>query len=334
MDQFVSELRGNGRGMMTRNLQERFTLAVTQTLSVGSHCFRVDLAGPQEGELVLLLHGYPNSRHSWREFHGPLSEHGFRTLAPDQRGYSPGARPVDAVLDYHYDRIVEDTLGFADALGVSSFHLVGHDWGGQIAWLTAARHPDRLRSLTVLSRPHPVAFAEALAEDPEQAKRSRHHKAFQDPGMASRLLANDAQVVRNTLCFERASGLSGKDGADGSNVRRRMSDELAGLHLSVLGTESAMNAALNWYRASFTGESALARPDVPAIMVPTLYVWGCEDWSVGTVAAEATARHIVGPYEFVSVEGAGHFLAEESPAAVLKAMLPHLARTADHSNEA
>ena len=80
MDQFVSELRGNGRGMMTRNLQERFTLAVTQTLSVGSHCFRVDLAGPQEGELVLLLHGYPNSRHSWREFHGPLSEHGFRTV--------------------------------------------------------------------------------------------------------------------------------------------------------------------------------------------------------------------------------------------------------------
>ena len=300
------------------------TLKQTRTVAVERWQFTVDVEGNEGMPAVLFLHGYPNSRHSWAELLGPLGASGYRAIAPDQRGYSPGARPGDTA-SYHVDEIVNDAVGLADSLGIGRFHLVGHDWGGQVAWLTAIRHPERLHSLTVLSRPHPAAFAEALAHDPKQAHRSRHHKAFQDPGMAARLLAEDGASIRNTLCFENASGLfGGEDDGRETVPKRRMSDEMAARHLSVLGTEAAMDAALNWYRAAFAGGSTLARADLPAVTVPTLYIWGDEDMSVGRAAAEGTARHVDAPYEFVAVEGAGHFLAEEVPQRVLAALLPHL----------
>ena len=288
--------------------------------------FTLDVDGPEQGQPVMLLHGFPNSRHSWTQLLGRLGENGYRGLAPDQRGYSPGARPT-GIESYHVDHIVSDVIALADASGVERFHLVGHDWGGQIAWLTASRHPARLRSLTVLSRPHPAAFAESMRNDPAQAGQSRHHKAFQDPGMAARLLADDAKAIRNTLCFENAAGLFGKDGED-SPLKRRMSDEMAARHLSVLGSEAAMDAALSWYRAAFAAISTLALGDVPAITVPTLYIWGREDMSVGEMAATATPRHVTASCQFEAIEGAGHFLAEEVPDQVADLLLAHLAANA------
>lgn len=147
------------------------------------------MAGPADGQPVFLLHGFPNSRHSWTAQVEALAEAGYRAIAPDQRGYSKGARPT-AIDDYHVQRIVADVIAMADVVGADRFHLVGHDWGGQIAWLAAAQHPARLRSLAVLSRPHPAAFARALDNDEAQANRSRHHRAFLDADMTSRLLAD------------------------------------------------------------------------------------------------------------------------------------------------
>ncbi len=294
----------------------------TTQIKVGTHRFTVDTDGPQTGETVLFLHGYPNSRHSWTELLSGVAERGFRGVAPDQRGYSPGARP-EAVADYHVDRLVQDVIGLADAIGAPRFHLVGHDWGGQIAWLTAARHPERLRSLTVLSRPHPAAFAAAMKSDPQQAKRSGHHKAFQDANMAERLLADDARRVRRTLCFENALQPSAANPKQPA-AKRRMSDEAADQHLSVLGSPAAMNAALNWYRAAFSGNSTLARADVPPVVVPTVYMWGNEDMSVGQTAATLTADFVDAPYHLESIDGAGHFLSEEVPQRVLRALLGHL----------
>lgn len=307
------------------------TLATTSSITVGQWQFTAEHEGPETGTPVILLHGYPNSRHSWTHLLGPLGAGGFRAVAPDQRGYSPGARPV-GVENYHTDAIVSDVVGLADALGARRFHLVGHDWGGQIAWLTAIRHPERLHSLTVLSRPHPGAFAEAIKRDPKQAHRSRHHKAFQDPRMAARLLVDDAKAVRNTLCFENADGLFGREGEDAPAPKRRMSDEMAARHLSVLGSHAAMDAALNWYRAAFSGGSTLARGDTPPVRVPTLYFWGDEDMSVGREAAEGTVRHVDAAYEFVPINGAGHFLAEEVPEQMLPALLPHLTRNSPGSS--
>lgn len=154
----------------------------TREQRVGDFSFTIDVAGSISGEPVLLLHGFPETRHMWRALVAALGARGFRAIAPDQRGYSAGARPA-ATEAYAVEHLLGDALGLMEALGAPRFHLVGHDWGGQLAWLLAAHHGDRLRSLSVLSRPHPAAFAKALKEDPAQAERSRHHRAF---------LANDA----------------------------------------------------------------------------------------------------------------------------------------------
>ena len=297
-------------------------MVATTQVDVGTHRFTVDIDGPETGEVVLFLHGFPNSRHSWTELLGGIAQRGFRGVAVDQRGYSPGARP-QAVADYHVGHLVSDVIALADAMNASRFHLVGHDWGGQIAWLTAARHSERLRSLTVLSRPHPAAFAAAMKNDPQQATRSGHHKAFQNADMTERLLSDNARRVRRTLCFENAPQGSSED-AKSRVAKRRMSDEAADKHLSVLGSPAAMDAAFNWYRAAFVGDSTLARADVPAVVVPSLYVWGSEDMSVGETAATLTADFVDAPYRFASIDGAGHFLAEEVPERVLEVLVSHL----------
>ncbi|MEE8041341.1 MAG: alpha/beta hydrolase, partial [Pseudomonadales bacterium] len=152
--------------------------------------FVADVAGSPDAPLILLLHGFPQTRYTWRGQVPALAEAGYLAVAPDQRGYSPGARP-ERVEDYATDRLTSDALAIADGLGAHRFHLVGHDWGGQLAWLIAAQYPERVRTLTVLSRPHPAAFARAMSEDEEQSDRSRHHRAFQDPTTAQRLLADD-----------------------------------------------------------------------------------------------------------------------------------------------
>lgn len=295
----------------------------TMEIKAGGFGFTADVDGPADGERVIFLHGFPNSRHSWREQIAAVAGAGFRAIAPDQRGYSAGARPP-GVDNYHVDMIVGDVIALADALEADRFHLVGHDWGGQIAWLTAIAHPERLKTLTVLSRPHPAAFARAFRADPEQASRSRHHKAFQDKGMADRLLADDAEALRNTLVFENARGLFGQDDGGGPPAKRRMSDATADAHLSVLGERAALDAALNWYRAAFGGGSTLALEDAPKIAVPTLYIWGNEDMSVGRLAAEGTAGFVDAPCAFLEIPGAGHFLAEEVPGKVNAALLRHI----------
>src|SRR6188508_1991406 len=129
--------------------------------------FTADVAGPADGPLVLLLHGFPESRHSWRAALPSLAGAGYRAVAPDQRGYSPGARPDPGNLsNYAFDRMVNDAVEIAAAAGHDGkrFHLVGHDWGGQVSWGVANAHPERLASLSVLSRPHPLSFRRALAK--------------------------------------------------------------------------------------------------------------------------------------------------------------------------
>src|SRR5258708_30195229 len=153
--------------------------------------------------LVLLLRGFAESMHCWRAQFSALAGAGYRAIAPSQRGYSPGARPdTGDTANYHIERLMDDAMAIAAASGYGDrrFHLVGHDWGGSIAWALADRTPDRLASLTVLSPPHPNAFNRALAmPDGDPAHRSRHHKAFLAPGAAPLLLADNARPLRERL---------------------------------------------------------------------------------------------------------------------------------------
>lgn len=261
--------------------------------------------GPADGPLVLLLHGYPQSRHSWRAQVPALAAAGYLAVAPDQRGYSPAARPDPADLaNYHYDRLVGDVLDFAEALGAGGrrFHLAGHDWGGQVAWGVAARHADRLASLAILSRPHPTAFVAALqAADGDQKHRSRHHRAFLNPDTGRLLLEEGARRLRRNLSQAGVPAASVED------------------YVGVLGNAAAMEAALAWYRA----QEGL-RVSLGPIDVPTLYLWGDADATVGRAAAEATAAQIRAPFRFVELAGIGHFITDQVPEQASALLLEHV----------
>ncbi len=265
--------------------------------------FDVSLAGPEDGDLVLLLHGFAVSRHLFDAQLPALGEAGFRAAAPSQRGYSPGARPDPSQPAlYDIEWLVGDALALADRLAHGRrFHLVGHDWGGSLAWDIATRVPERLASLTMLSRPHPGAFARALRDDPEQPHRSRHHKAFQDPGAAATLLADDAAWLRTR---HKAQGIP---------------PEATEKHLSVLGNPEAMEAALAWYRAR-----GRVYRDIGPVKVPTLFIWGDADDTVGRMAAEGTADFIEAPYRFEVLPGGGHYTPDQMPERVTALLLEQL----------
>ncbi len=266
--------------------------------------FTADVAGPAGGVLVLLLHGFPESRHSWSAALPDLAQAGYRAVAPDQRGYSPGARPDPANLDnYLFDKLVADTIDIADASGAAGkrFHLVGHDWGGQVSWGVANNYPERLASLTVLSRPHPLSFRRALQEDPDQKHRSRHHGKFLAPETADKLLADNAKAMREGLF-----------GQSAESVKQ---------HLSILGTKPALESALAWYRAN-KGLSG----DFGRIKVPTLYVWGDADATVGRVAAEGTGEFVGAAYAMEVLPGVGHFVMDQAAGRSTELLLAHLKR--------
>ena len=271
----------------------------TRTFTVGGLGFTVDTAGPDSGAPVLMLHGFPQTRHMWRHQVRALAAAGFHALAPDQRGYSRGARPAE-VEAYATDRLTGDALDLIDACGARRFHLVGHDWGGQLAWLIAAAHPHRVATLTVLSRPHPAAFVRALAEDPEQAKRSQHHKGFREPDAIARLRQDDFKSLRKGLERE---GIAAAD---------------AEVYLRTLAEDGALESAINWYRASVIAAA------IPPVSMPTLYIWGTADASVGRRAAELTAEFVRGPYKFVELDGGGHFIVDQFPDRIAELLIEHL----------
>ena len=267
--------------------------------------FTADVLGPTGGPLVLLLHGFPESRYSWRAALPALAAAGYRAVAPDQRGYSPGARPDPADLsNYAFDRLVADVIEIAAAAGYDGkrFHLVGHDWGGQVSWGVAGKHPERLASLTILSRPHPSSFRRALLkEDGDQKHRSRHHRAFLDADTSKLLLADNARRLR--------------DGLFGQGVPAAALEE----HLSVLGNPEALEAALAWYRSN----KGLAA-DIGTIKAPTLYIWGDADATVGPDAAYGTGEFVGVAYAMEVLPNVGHFVMDQAPAKATDLMLAHL----------
>jgi pimeloyl-ACP methyl ester carboxylesterase len=267
--------------------------------------FTARAAGPHDGRRVLLLHGFPQTSWCWRAQLSALGDAGYRAVAPDQRGYSAGARP-SAVADYALDRLVSDVLALADTMEMDTFDLVGHDCGGLVAWVVAARHPARVRSLTVVSTPHPTALRQAhLGGDPSQAGRSAHMEAFRRPGEPERLLlgADHSGSGLRALC--EASGLTA------GHIRE---------YLAVLTRPGAVAAALNWYRATADAELA----DLPPVQAPTLYVWSTGDEAFGRHAAEASAAFVSGPYRFVVLDAISHWIPETAPHELSRLLIAHL----------
>ena len=255
--------------------------------------------GPADGPVVLLLHGFPQSSWCWRRVWPALRAAGLRVVAPDQRGYSPGARPAD-VHDYRMAALVADAVAVLDAVGADRAHVVGHDWGAAVAWQLAGRHPERVRTLTAVSVPHPAAFAEALRTDPDQRARSRYMRDWQDPSTEAVLLGG---------------GLA--------EVLADVPD--AGHYLQALAEPGALTAALAWYRA----QSAADLDGLGPVTAPTLHVWSDADPALGPVATYATAGHVAGPYRLEVLEGVGHWVPETAADRLAALLLEHLLERQD-----
>ncbi|MFC4017792.1 alpha/beta fold hydrolase [Micromonospora sp. GCM10011542] len=267
--------------------------------------FEVRTGGPAEGVPVLLLHGFPQHSGEWDDVVPALHDSGLRTYALDQRGYSPGARPAEAA-DYRIPELVADVVAVLDALGLDAAHVVGHDWGAIVAWALAARHPERVRTLTAVSVPHPAAMAHALATDTEQKARSSYIALFRQPGKAEKvLLALHATALRKLL--------GGVGDADRVN---RYADPMR--------EPGALTAALNWYRAMSRADLVAAGP----VSVPTTYVWSDRDIAIGRTAAEACAAHVTGDYRFVELHGVTHWIPDAAPAPLAEAILARVSGTA------
>ena len=247
--------------------------------------FDVDDGGPAGGETVVLLHGFPTDRTSWQGITPKLHAAGLRTLAPDQRGYSAGARPPGRAA-YRLEELLADVHALLDAAGVERAHVVGHDWGGGVAWLLAANHPDRVATVTVLSTPHPAALSRAWKSDRGQQLRSWYVAAFQVPWVPERVLAAlfASVVVRSGMPLEDA---------------RRYAAHLA--------RAGALAGPIGWYRATRSSHVPARRVSVPAT-----YVWGSGDSFLGRAAAELTREHVTGPYEFIELDD-NHWLPERRP---------------------
>ncbi len=272
--------------------------------SVRGMTFRCREAG-EAGEPVILLHGFPETSAMWLDLIERLAAAGYRCLAPDQRGYSPAARPEGAER-YALPELSADVIALADDAGFGRFHLIGHDWGSAAGWAVAAQHPDRLLSWTALSVPHLRAFREAIHGDSDQTGRSGYMSFFRQVGAAEDAMSkNDLAGLRNLWSIH--------------------SEETLADYVSVFSQPGALTGALNWYRAP----GGFERPDEGAagepVSVPTLFIWGNQDQAIGRVAAEAGERHASGPYRFVELN-AGHWLAQQEPERVASEILEHLGK--------
>jgi pimeloyl-ACP methyl ester carboxylesterase len=257
-----------------------------ETYRRGELVFDVTDAGPADGEVVVLLHGFPQNRHSWTAVTPHLTAAGYRVLAPDQRGYSPGARPRGRRA-YVAAELVEDVIALIDAAGADKVHLVGHDWGAFVAWALASARPERLHSLTAISVPHPAAMAWAMPRG--QALKSWYMAAFQLPVLPEVIVPTD-----------RGLKLMGGAGLPVEQMRR---------YVAPLGRDG-LTAALNWYRAMpFSRDKRFGH----RITVPTLYVWSDGDVALGRAGAEATERYVRGPYRFEVLPGLSHWIPDEAP---------------------
>ena len=263
--------------------------------------FDVRDAGPPEGEPVVLLHGFPQDSAAWDAVSPQLHRHGLRTLAPDQRGYSPMARPRGR-KHYTLRETTGDVLTLLDAAGLESAHVVGHDWGGMVAWALAAWHPDRVRTLTALSVPHPAAMAKAMVTS-DQLLRSYYMGVFQLPVLPERLLlARGGRAMRGML---RSGGLS---------------REAAAHYVARMQEPGALSAALGWYRAMPFG----ARDRVGPVRVPTLHVWSTGDAFLGRAGIEATAQFVDAPYRLEILDGVSHWIPELAADRVAELVTAHV----------
>lgn len=276
-------------------------------IKVGELVFDARAAGPADGTPVIMLHGFPETSREWTSEIEAVAAAGYRVIAPDQRGYSAGARPP-AVEDYKLPLLVADVLGMADTLGIDRFHLVAHDWGASVAWAVGASAPERLLTLNPISVPHLDAFAKVLADPTScQPAASSYFDLFTAPDSETTLLAGGGAFLR---------GIYGGLPPDVVDYYMKFFDA------------PTLSAGLNWYRANIEKRMTNG-PAIGNIKVPTMFIWSDGDTALCRDGAELTGDYIDGPYRFEIIKGVNHWVPELAAEQVSALLLEHFAAHKD-----
>jgi pimeloyl-ACP methyl ester carboxylesterase len=268
------------------------------------HCAE---AGPDDGPLVVLLHGFPEFWFAWRAYFRPLAEQGFRVVAPDQRGYNLSSKP-ESPEAYRLESAAADVFALADVLGRDRLHVVGHDWGASVAWTMAGLEPRRLLSAAMLQEPHPAIWLDAMRSDPDQRLRSRYVQILRAPWLSEMMLK-----VGNYAGLARAFRSATRPDA--------FPPEILDRYREAWRQPGALTGMLNWYRALFVAEPP--RPAPGSLIPPTLVLWGDRDsLAIPRLADDSAAlcknarvRHL---------PQAGHWILHDAPELVRDALLDHL----------
>ncbi|OZF39203.1 alpha/beta hydrolase [Rhodococcus sp. 14-2483-1-1] len=257
--------------------------------------------GPLDGPVVLLLHGFPERASSWSAVMTILNDAGFRTVAPDQRGYSPRARPTRR-RDYRVGALVGDVVALIDRIG-TPVHLVGHDWGANIAWVTAGRRPDLVLSLTAFSVPHPGAFMTGFFNS-KQILHSWYFAFFQLPILPEKWMTRPGERAEK---WYRASGMAEED------LERTKTD---------IVDYGALPFAVTWYRGLPFSNPGIGRL---RITVPTSMVWSDGDTFIGRAAVDTTQRYVDAAYTLTVLPGISHWIPTQAPDAAAAAVMRSIA---------
>lgn len=263
-------------------------------------------AGPADGPLVILLHGFPEFWYAWRNQILPLAEAGFRVVAPDQRGYNRSSKPAGAAA-YDLHELAADVAGVADALERERFSIVGHDWGGIVAWWTALRYPRRVERLVAINAPHPIAARRFPKRHWAQYLRSWYIVAFQLPRLPEWLLG--------------FAGFAGLRAALKGSAPAHLfgADEIAA-YRRAWAEPGALTGMLNWYRALRRFRRRRTRLEVRC---PVLILWGDGDWFLDSRLAEASGSFCQNP-RIVHVEAGSHWLQHVGPGLVNEELIAFL----------
>ena len=265
--------------------------------------FRVLAEGPPSGELVVMLHGFPEGAESWSRQIDALARSGVLAVAPDMRGYGMTDAP-SGVEEYAMPRLVEDVAGIIRAFGRNEAHIAGHDWGAIVAWFLAIAHPQMTKSLTVLSVGHPGAMARAIDEDEDQKTRSRYIDLFLMDGKAEHVLAEEQYRRLRAM-------LSG-------GIPRPIIEQF----VRSLARPGRLTAGLNYYRANLSADRVWTSLRSEAtVNGPVTMLWGDQDPALGRFQAEETARYVNGDFRLEILEGAGHWLQFERPDEVSQSLI-------------
>ena len=298
---------------MSQFRTERIALSTGVTLNVA-------LAGPRDGAPILFLHGFPESHRTWRNQIDDLSRDHF-VIAPDQRGFAASDRP-DGVEQYRTDTIVADALALMDALEIRHFTLVGHDWGGAVAWNAALIHPLRVKRLIIANAPHPYLFQKTLIEDQAQREASQYISWFRSPAAETAIAAIGLEGFLERVLLSHADAT-------------KLAPEERQAYLDDWSRPGALTAMLNWYRASgivvpAPGEGAKlplwTQAPYPKLRMQTLVIWGLNDTALLPIQFEGL-HDVVADLRLVTSATAGHFILWEEPDTVTRAIRDFLDET-------